>query len=72
VANNLRSGLVWGRDSRNNSGSLVISGNKISQWSECGIRVATKGTTIAPLTVASLTSANTFDRTTTRVCQQGQ
>jgi hypothetical protein len=71
VENNLRSGIVWGRDSRNNGG-LVISGNTISQWSECGIRVATKNTTIAPLTLTSLTAANTFDRTTTRVCQQGQ
>jgi hypothetical protein len=71
VASNLRSGLVWGRDSRNNGG-LVISGNIISQWGECGIRLATKGTTIAPLTVAGITAANTFDRTTTRVCQQGQ
>jgi hypothetical protein len=72
VASNLRSGIVWGRDSRNNTGSLVISGNTISAWGECGIRVATKNTTIAPLTVSSLTTANTFDRTTTRVCQQGQ
>jgi photosystem II stability/assembly factor-like uncharacterized protein len=28
--------------------------------------------TIAPLTLTSLTAANTFDRTTIRVCQQGQ
>jgi hypothetical protein len=71
VASNLRSGIVWGRDSRNNNASLVISGNKISTWGECGIRVSTRSTTIAPLTVTSLTTANTFDRTTTRVCQQG-
>jgi hypothetical protein len=71
VANNLLSGIIWGRDSRNNGG-LVISGNKVSQWGECGIRLATKGTTVAPLTVASITAGNTFASTTTRVCQQGQ
>jgi hypothetical protein len=72
VANNLRSGLVWGRDSRNNGG-LVISGNKISQWGECGVRLAAKNTSFAPLTVAGITAANTFDRTTPpRVCQLGQ
>jgi hypothetical protein len=71
VANNLLSGIIWGRDSRNNGG-LVISGNKVSTWGECGIRVASRGATIAPLTLASITAGNTFDRTTTRVCQQGQ
>jgi hypothetical protein len=73
VANNLLSGIVWGRDSRNNGG-LVISGNVVSGWGECGIRVATKGTTIAPLTVTSIRTANTFTPATsaTRVCQQGQ
>jgi hypothetical protein len=70
VENNLLSGIVWGRDSRNNGG-LVISGNKISTWGECGIRVSTNKTTIAPLTVASLTASNTFASTTARVCQQG-
>jgi hypothetical protein len=71
VANNLASGIVWGRDSRNNNASLVISGNTVSAWGECGIRISTKGTTFAPLTVASLTAANTFTTSGTRVCRQG-
>jgi hypothetical protein len=71
VANNLLSGIVWGRDSRNNGG-LVISGNQVSTWGECGIRLAARNTTFAPLTVAGITSANTFASTTNRVCQQGQ
>jgi hypothetical protein len=70
VENNLRSGLVWGRDSRNNGG-LVISGNKISTWGECGVRLSTNKTTIAPLTVASVTAGNSFLTTGTKVCQQG-
>jgi hypothetical protein len=70
VENNLLSGIVWGRDSRNNGG-LVISGNKVSTWGECGIRLATNKTTIAPLTVASVTAANSFLTAGTKVCQQG-
>jgi hypothetical protein len=71
VASNLLSGIIWGRDSRNNSGSLKISGNKVSTWGECGIRLATKNTTIAPLTVTSVTAGNTFLSAGTKVCQQG-
>jgi hypothetical protein len=71
VENNLLSGIIWGRDSRNNSGSLRISGNKVSTWGECGIRVSTRSTTIAPLTVTSLTAGNTFLSTGTKVCLRG-
>jgi hypothetical protein len=71
VQTNLLSGIVWGRDSRNNGG-LVISGNKISTWGECGIRVAARTATIAPLTLTSLTAGNSFLTAGTKVCQQGQ
>jgi hypothetical protein len=70
VVNNLASGIVWGRDSRSSSG-LVISGNTVSTWGECGIRISTRNTTFAPLTVASLTAGNTFTTAGTRVCRQG-
>jgi hypothetical protein len=69
VFDNGASGIVWGRDSRNNGG-LVISGNTLRNYGLCGIQQSTRNATIAPLTLASLAASNTFDRTTSRTCRQ--
>lgn len=64
---NSAQGIVWGRDSRNNGG-LTISGNTITRYATCGIARSSRNTTIAPLTLASIAAANTFDRTTQQTC----
>ncbi|MFN2564252.1 MAG: right-handed parallel beta-helix repeat-containing protein [Gemmatimonadaceae bacterium] len=60
-------GVLWGRDSRNNAG-LKIEGNKISQYTTCGVGRSSRNTTIAPLTMAGIAAVNTFDRATAQTC----
>lgn len=53
------SAIAWGRDSRN-AGGLVISGNRLSGYTACGIRQSTRNASVSPLSLAELAAANVY------------
>ncbi|HVE80021.1 MAG TPA: right-handed parallel beta-helix repeat-containing protein [Gemmatimonadaceae bacterium] len=76
TVDNSAQGIVWGRDSRNNTGSLKIDGNFVTRYRTCGIGWSTRNATIAPLVLndatrptLSLAHLNSFDRATQQTCR---
>lgn len=66
IDGNGTNGIQWGRDSRS-TGGLVISGNTIRN-SPCGFALNSRNTSIAPLSLSGIGSANTFVNTPARTC----